>query len=84
MNLINSGIYAFNAPDLFRCLQAVRPNNAQGEYYLTDVVGMLVGENKPVELVITDDAAEVMGINTPAELAEAEKILAQRKQFERD
>jgi tRNA(Ile)-lysidine synthetase-like protein len=84
VNLINSGIYAFNASDLFRCLQAVRPNNAQGEYYLTDVVGMLVGEKKPVELVITEDAVEVMGINTPAELKEAEQILGQRKKYERD
>lgn len=78
VNLINSGIYAFNAADLFRCLKAVRPNNAQGEYYLTDVVGLLVAEQKAVELVITDDAMAVMGINTPQELAEAERLLQAR------
>ncbi len=76
VDLINSGIYAFAVADLFRCLMQVTPNNAQGEYYLTDVVAMLVAANKPVELVITEDAALVMGINTPQELAEAERVLA--------
>lgn len=76
--LINSGIYAFNATDLFRCLHQVKPNNAQGEYYLTDVVGMLVGEGKRVECVVTDDSASVMGVNTPQDLAEAELIVGRR------
>jgi UDP-N-acetylglucosamine diphosphorylase/glucosamine-1-phosphate N-acetyltransferase len=79
VNLINSGIYAFNRADLFRCLKNVKPNNAQGEYYLTDVVGMLVAEGKPVECVITEDATEVMGINTTEELAAAEKLLVARR-----
>lgn len=78
VDLINSGIYAFTAADLFRCLQDVKPNNAQGEYYLTDVVGMLVAERKPVELVVTEDVAGVLGINTPQELAEAEKLYRTR------
>ena len=78
VDLINSGIYAFSADDLFRCLANVKPNNAQGEYYLTDVVGMLVQEGKPVELVVTDDMADVLGINTPVELSEAERLYAKR------
>jgi UDP-N-acetylglucosamine diphosphorylase/glucosamine-1-phosphate N-acetyltransferase len=76
VELINTGIYAFSVADLFRCLMQVTPNNAQGEYYLTDVVAMLVAAGKPVELVVTDDAGVVMGINTPQELAEAERLLA--------
>jgi bifunctional UDP-N-acetylglucosamine pyrophosphorylase/glucosamine-1-phosphate N-acetyltransferase len=78
VNLINSGIYAFDRTALFRCLRNVRPNNAQGEYYLTDVVGMLVAEGRRVDCVVTDDALAVMGINTPLELAEAERQLALR------
>jgi bifunctional UDP-N-acetylglucosamine pyrophosphorylase / glucosamine-1-phosphate N-acetyltransferase len=53
----------------------VTPNNAQGEYYLTDVVAMLVAAGKPVELVVTADAGAVMGINTPQDLAEAERLM---------
>jgi bifunctional UDP-N-acetylglucosamine pyrophosphorylase / glucosamine-1-phosphate N-acetyltransferase len=78
INLINSGIYAFDRAHLFRCLHQVRPNNAQGEYYLTDVVAMLVNEGRAVELVVTDDVASVLGVNTPADLAQAEKMHAAR------
>jgi dTDP-glucose pyrophosphorylase len=78
IKLINSGIYAFAAADLWRCLENVKPNNAQGEYYLTDVVGLLVAEGRAVELVSTDDLASVRGINTPDELAEAEQLYAKR------
>ena len=79
ITLINSGIYVFNRSDLFRCLHQIRPVNAQGEYYLTDVVGMLVNEGKPVELIVTDDIASVLGVNTPADLATAERLLAERR-----
>ena len=78
INLINSGIYAFDRAHLFRCLKQVKPANAQGEYYLTDVVAMLVNEGRPVELVVTDDVASVLGINTPADLAQAEQLHAKR------
>jgi bifunctional UDP-N-acetylglucosamine pyrophosphorylase/glucosamine-1-phosphate N-acetyltransferase len=78
INLINSGIYAFDRADLFRLLKQVKPVNAQGEYYLTDVVGMLRREGRPVELVVTDDPASVLGVNTPADLATATRLLAAR------
>lgn len=78
IDLINSGIYVFDRRELFRCLHQVKPNNAQGEYYLTDVVGMLAREGKIVELIITSDVASVLGVNTPADLAMAEKLLAVR------
>ncbi len=78
ITLVNSGIYAFRRADLFRCLKQVRPDNAQGEYYLTDVVAMLAREGGPVELVTTDDIAAVLGINTPADLANAERLFAAR------
>jgi len=74
ITLVNSGIYAFAATDLWHSLERVKPNNAQGEYYLTDVVGLLVAAGRPVELISTDDLAAVRGINTPDELAEAEQL----------
>jgi bifunctional UDP-N-acetylglucosamine pyrophosphorylase / glucosamine-1-phosphate N-acetyltransferase len=79
INLINSGIYAFDRAHLFRCLKQVKPANAQGEYYLTDVVAMLVNEGRAVELVVTDDVASVLGVNTPADLAQAEQLHAKRQ-----
>lgn len=78
ITLVNSGIYAFDRAHLFRCLKQVKPNNSQGEYYLTDVVAMLVREGRPVELVTTDDVASVLGVNTPADLANAERLHAAR------
>jgi bifunctional UDP-N-acetylglucosamine pyrophosphorylase/glucosamine-1-phosphate N-acetyltransferase len=83
IDLINSGIYVFDRRELFRCLHQVRPTNAQGEYYLTDVVGMLAREGKIVELVVTDDVASVLGVNTPADLAKAAELLAARMAHQR-
>jgi len=79
IELVNSGIYVFDRAHLFRCLEQIRPANAQGEYYLTDVVGMLASEGRPVELVITDDVACVFGVNTPADLANAENMYRERQ-----
>jgi bifunctional UDP-N-acetylglucosamine pyrophosphorylase / glucosamine-1-phosphate N-acetyltransferase len=78
IDLINSGIYAFRAADLWSSLARLKPDNAQGEYYLTDVIALLVAEGKPVELVITDDHLAVLGINTPADLAECERLYRSR------
>jgi len=79
ITLVNSGIYAFRREALYRCLAAVTANNTQGEYYLTDVVGMLAAGGEGVELVVTDDVASVLGVNTPADLAQAERLYAQRR-----
>ncbi len=79
IDLINSGLYAFRRSDLFRCLHQVRPANAQGEYYLTDVVKMLVEERAQVGMVICDTPTSVLGINTPADLLEAARIHAQSR-----
>lgn len=78
VDLINSGLYCFRRADLFARLRQVKPANAQGEYYLTDVVGMLARDGAGVELVVTDDAGCVLGVNTPADLATAERIHAAR------
>lgn len=75
---INAGIYLFNAGRLFQAAGKLSPENRQQEFYLTDVVSILVGEGMAVEAVQADDASEVLGINDRDELARTEKNL-QRK-----
>lgn len=72
---INSGIYCFDTIKLFDALTRISPANKQGEYYLTDVPGMLLAEGGRVDIYLNQDAREVSGINTRAELAEFENLL---------
>ena len=72
---INSGIYVFNAQDLFDGLKHITTNNSQGEYYLTDVVHYSFRNNLRVVAVVAHDAIEVGGINTVEQLEEARRIL---------
>ena len=72
---INSGIYCFEAGDLFQALRRVRPVNEQGEYYLTDVAEIILSLGGTVSVYLHDDPREVSGINTRAELAEFENLL---------
>ena len=72
---INAGIYCFDSEKLFRALERVRPNNSQGEYYLTDVPGILRDDQEQVTIYQHNDAREVSGVNTRAELAEFENLL---------
>ncbi|HYO90358.1 MAG TPA: bifunctional UDP-N-acetylglucosamine diphosphorylase/glucosamine-1-phosphate N-acetyltransferase GlmU, partial [Pyrinomonadaceae bacterium] len=78
INEINAGIYCFDTRALFRALEKVRPENSQGEYYLTDVPGILRAEGEDVSIFLHTDAREVSGINTRLELAEFENILRRR------
>ena len=73
---INSGIYVFDAVSLFEGLRHITTDNAQHEYYLTDVFRYFWRNKLPVSAVIADDPLEVGGINTPAQLDEARRILA--------
>src|SRR5688500_13747526 len=72
---INSGIYCFEARDLFQALRRVKPVNEQGEYYLTDVAEIILSLGGTVSVYLHDDPREVSGINTRAELAEFENLL---------
>jgi bifunctional UDP-N-acetylglucosamine pyrophosphorylase / glucosamine-1-phosphate N-acetyltransferase len=72
---INAGIYCFDSAKLFLALERVRPTNSQGEYYLTDVPGILRDDGEQVTLYQHHDAREVSGVNTRAELAEFENLL---------
>lgn len=72
---INSGIYCFDANELFQALRKVEPANDQGEYYLTDVPGIILKSGGKVSVFQHGDAREVYGINSRAELAEFENLL---------
>ena len=75
---VNTGIYCVQAPFLFQALATVRSDNAQGEYYLPDIFEVAHHKKKRVNAFSAPDPAEIMGINTRAELAQAEEILAER------
>jgi bifunctional UDP-N-acetylglucosamine pyrophosphorylase / glucosamine-1-phosphate N-acetyltransferase len=76
---INSGIYCFDTRKLFAALRRVEPANQQGEYYLTDVPEILLGDGGTVTCFLHTDAREVSGVNTRAELAEFENLLRRNK-----
>lgn len=75
---INTGSYCFKIQSLNRLLPQLTPANAQGEYYLTDVISLLAREGKDVETHLLNDPAEAMGINNRVQLAEAERLMRQR------
>ena len=72
---INSGIYCFEAKDLYAALRKVEPKNDQGEYYLTDVAEIILASGRAVSVYLINDPREVAGINTRAELAEFENLV---------
>jgi bifunctional UDP-N-acetylglucosamine pyrophosphorylase / glucosamine-1-phosphate N-acetyltransferase len=76
---INSGIYCFRADLLWKHLVEIRPDNPAHEYYLTDIVEILGRDGHKVAAMEVENSAELLGINTRAELAEVDKIFRQRK-----
>jgi len=75
ITLINSGIYCVRKPILAETLNHIRANNAQNEFYLTDIIGIGYQQGLRLGVDIGDDPHEVIGINTLAQLERAEKIL---------
>lgn len=75
---INTGIYAFKNELLFKYLKELNNNNAQNEYYITDLVEIFKKEGLTVKALLTDDASEVQGVNDNVELAQANKTLRKR------
>lgn len=71
-------LYAFEAQALWSTLARVQPLNAQGEYYLTDTIGLLRGQGAVVDGLLVADAREVLGVNTRVELAAVAEILRER------
>jgi bifunctional UDP-N-acetylglucosamine pyrophosphorylase/glucosamine-1-phosphate N-acetyltransferase len=79
---INSGIYAFDLAPLFDALRGVASQNAQGEYYLTDLVAIYRRRKLKVETLVLEDPREIRGINSRSELAEVSRIVRQTKNEE--
>lgn len=79
VNEINTGIYCFEKDSLFTALSQITADNAQGEYYLTDVIGILVNQGRTVAAVAAAEHQETLGINSRAQLAQAEGIIRARK-----
>lgn len=71
---INSGIYCFDSKKLFDALSKVQTNNAQGEYYLTDVPRHLLDAGETVALFLHDEPVEVEGVNDRKQLAAMERM----------
>lgn len=78
INEVNSGMYVFDSEDLSDALSKLTPNNAQGEYYLTDTVEILLGAGKKAGAYAIEDNDEIRGINDRVQLYEAEKIMQDR------
>lgn len=76
---INSGVYVFRAANLFSALHAITNDNAQQEYYLTDVFGICFNLGEKVCAFKVGDPNEIRGINTPEQLREAEALLLSGK-----
>jgi bifunctional UDP-N-acetylglucosamine pyrophosphorylase/glucosamine-1-phosphate N-acetyltransferase len=79
---INTGIYAFALDGLFDAVRAIASKNAQGEYYLTDLVAIYLQHGRAVGTLLVSDADEVRGINSRMELAEVSRVVRQRKNDE--
>jgi bifunctional UDP-N-acetylglucosamine pyrophosphorylase/glucosamine-1-phosphate N-acetyltransferase len=78
VNEVNTGLMAFAPGLLRRFLARLDNDNAQGEYYLTDVIGLAVADGTKVQGIVIDSATEVLGINDRAQLAVAERTLQRR------
>ena len=78
INEVNSGIYVFDAQSLVYALDKITPNNAQGEYYLTDTLEILLSAGKKIGGYAISDNDEIRGINDRVQLNEAEKIMQKR------
>jgi len=79
---INGGIYAFDLAPLFDALRGIASQNAQGEYYLTDLIAIYRRRKLPVETLVVDNPQEIRGINSRTELAEVSRIVRQTKNEE--
>lgn len=76
---INTGTYVFKTADLLDFLPKIGNNNAQKEYYLTDIFALFIAQGMSVVPVVAKDSDETMGVNSRIQLSQAEKVLRLRK-----
>ncbi len=74
----NAGFYCFDSKWVFEALTHIDNNNAQGEFYLTDVIALAVEQGRAVAAVTTDNPHECLGVNSRVQLAQATKVMQQR------
>jgi len=74
----NCGFYIFKADWFWENIDKLTPNNVQGEYYLTDMVGIAGDQGERVLSIKVEDESEPFGINTPEQLEQAKKVLVKR------
>lgn len=75
---INTGTYCFDNAKLFAALEQIRNDNAQQEYYLTDVIGIMKAQGDTVQAYCTPDNSEAIGVNDRLVLSEAERFMRER------
>lgn len=75
---INAGIYCFDIEELLLALKEIKPNNAQGEYYLTDVIKIMNDKGLKTGAVIVEDNTEILGVNDRLQLEMLTRILRLR------
>lgn len=75
---INASLYCFSISSLLNALERVTNTNAQGEYYLTDVLGILISDGCKVGALQIDDETETMGVNNRVQLSEATRLMQKR------
>lgn len=75
---INAGIYCFDIEALLEALKEIKPNNSQGEYYLTDVIEIIGSKGLKTGAVIVEDNTEILGVNDRMQLQMVTKILQHR------
>ena len=75
---INAGIYCFDIEELLSALEKIKPNNAQGEYYITDVIQLMNEKGLKTGAVIVEDNTEILGINDRIQLEMLTKVLQMR------
>ena len=78
LNEVNAGVYCFRTAGLSDLLAALRPENSQGEYYLTDVVAAITRRRETVAAVELEDPEEMLGVNTRADLSHVAAVLNRR------
>jgi len=75
---LNSGVYIFRAPPLFKALKSLKCDNTQGEYYLTDVPAIMRADGAKVGIYKRDLDDEMVGVNTLTQLKQVEEIIMKR------
>lgn len=77
IKLVNTGIYCIERPFLETALHQIHADNAQGEYYLTDIVGVAHAEGHSIGITQGDNADEFLGINSPEQLKSVASLLSE-------